>query len=70
MTRLDLIVAAALVCATAPGTARAQAPATLNLMPVPSSVTVRNGSINIDSTFRVAVVHGDDPRLMRAVAYK
>ena len=67
MTRLDLIVAAALVCATAPGIARAQAPATLNLMPVPSSVAVRNGSINIDSTFRVAVVHGDDARLMHAV---
>lgn len=66
MTRLDLIVAATLVCATAPGIARAQAPATLNLMPVPSSVTVRNGSINIDSTFRVAVVHGDDARLMHA----
>ncbi|HEY8309271.1 MAG TPA: family 20 glycosylhydrolase, partial [Gemmatimonadaceae bacterium] len=68
MTRLDLIVAAALVCATAPEIARAQAPATLNLMPVPSSVAVQNGSINIDSTFRVAVVHGDDARLMHAVA--
>lgn len=38
-------------------------------MPVPSSVTVADGSINIDSTFRVAVIHGaDDARLMRAVA--
>jgi hexosaminidase len=68
MTRLDLIVAATLVCATAPGIASAQAPATLNLMPVPASVTVRDGSINIDSTFRVAVVHSADARLMRAVA--
>jgi len=67
MPRFDLIAAAAVVCATAPVIVRAQAPATLNLMPVPSSVTVHDGSINIDSTFRVAVVHGDDPRLTRAV---
>jgi hexosaminidase len=41
--------------------------ATLDLMPVPSSLTVRDGSIVIDSTFRVAVTGNADPRLMRAI---
>ena len=40
----------------------------LSLMPVPSSVTLRDGSLVIDSTFRVAIVGHSDARLVRAVA--
>lgn len=42
-------------------------PAPLTLMPVPASVTLHDGRLTIDSTFRVAIVGNDDPRLERAV---
>jgi hexosaminidase len=41
---------------------------TLTLMPVPASVALHAGSLGIDSTFRVAVVHHTDARLQRAIA--
>lgn len=37
-------------------------------MPVPTLVTVHDGSFIVDSAFRVAVVRHTDPRLLRAVA--
>ena len=51
---------------TAPAATPA-APATLTLMPVPSSMTLHDGRLGIDSTFRVAIVGHTDPRLERAV---
>jgi hexosaminidase len=69
-----LAVTAAIVWMVTPGIARAQIsapgaqPHALALLPVPSSVTVHDGSLTIDSTFRVAVIHETDPRLQRAVA--
>jgi hexosaminidase len=45
----------------------AQSPATLTLMPVPSSLALHDGRLTIDSTFRVAIVGHTDPRLERAV---
>jgi len=54
--------------AQTPATAAASAAsATLTLMPVPSSMTLHDGRLGIDSTFRVAIVGHSDPRLERAV---
>jgi len=69
-----LATAVVLVCMASAGNILAQGVAspashrTLDLMPVPSSLTVRDGSLTVDSTFRVAVLHNTDPRLLRAVA--
>src|ERR1041384_1326305 len=43
-------------------------PATLDLMPVPRSLTVLDGRMQLDTTFAVAVMGYSDPRLERAVA--
>jgi hexosaminidase len=59
---------AAIVIATNAVAAHAQgASQTLALMPVPASLTIHDGSLTIDSSFRVAVVHHTDARLKRAV---
>ncbi|MFI5239616.1 MAG: glycoside hydrolase family 20 zincin-like fold domain-containing protein, partial [Gemmatimonadales bacterium] len=63
-----LAVLALALCGT---NAAAQQPgraSTLNLMPVPSSLTVHDGALLLDSTFSVAVVHHTDARLERAIA--
>ncbi len=68
-----IVVASVLAFAAMAGAANAQQPAprasqsTLSLMPVPSSVTVRDGRLVMDSTFRVAVLHHTDARLLRAI---
>ncbi len=41
---------------------------TLNLMPAPSSLTLHDGSLIVDSTFRIAVVNHTDARMQRAIA--
>jgi hexosaminidase len=72
MNRISVGLVVLTVTATG-GTARAQnvvsheTPATLNLMPVPTRVTLHDGSFTVDSTFRVAAVHHSDPRLLRAI---
>ncbi|MDQ6738363.1 MAG: beta-N-acetylhexosaminidase, partial [Gemmatimonadota bacterium] len=43
------------------------APVTLDLMPVPSSVVLHDGSLVLDSAFHIAVAGTGEPRLMRAV---
>lgn len=53
--------------AQTPDAAAAGTPATLTLMPVPSSMALHEGRLIIDSTFRVAIVGHTDPRLERAV---
>jgi hexosaminidase len=63
-------VAASVAMLVTPLALRAQgpvSPAPLTLMPVPASVTPHDGRLTIDSTFRVAIVGSDDPRLDRAV---
>ena len=62
------IICAPLLTASAQTAALPSARTALALMPVPSSVTLRTGSLTIDSTFRIAVVHHTDPRLQRAIA--
>lgn len=63
----------ALACSGVATAANGQQPSpdtsqrTLSLMPVPSSVTLHDGSIIVDTTFRIAVAHHGDPRLLRAV---
>lgn len=40
---------------------------TLDLMPVPRSISLSSGRLPVDVTFRVAVIRHDDPRLQRAI---
>ena len=61
---LGLVLA---VCGAPVAAQQSGNPRTLNLMPVPSSVTVREGALVLDSTFSVAVVHHTDARLERAI---
>ncbi len=71
-TLIGIAVLITCVATSAIATAQQAAPPAsqrqLSLMPVPSSVTLRDGSVTIDSTFRVAIVHHSDARLVRAVA--
>ena len=46
----------------------AQQPTTLDLMPVPRSLTFGQGRLRLDSSFSVALTAQTDPRLTRAVA--
>lgn len=46
----------------------AQQPTTLDLMPVPRSLTLGQGRLRLDSSFSVALTAQTDPRLTRAVA--
>ena len=64
---VTLAVAATAGVAAAQNTAGSGSPVTLDLMPVPTSVTLHPGSLALDSTFRVAVVRHSDPRLLRAI---
>ncbi|MEO7103141.1 MAG: family 20 glycosylhydrolase [Gemmatimonadaceae bacterium] len=73
MNRAPLLAIAALICApviaaSAQTTKTNSAGTTLALMPVPSSLVLRTGSLTLDSTFHVAVVHHTDARLQRAIA--
>lgn len=46
----------------------AQQPATLDLMPVPRTLALRDGRLRLDSSFTVALTGHSDDRLTRAVA--
>ncbi|HEY5087841.1 MAG TPA: hypothetical protein VII66_10830, partial [Gemmatimonadaceae bacterium] len=57
-----LATAVVLVCMASAGNIIAQSVAprshsTLDLMPVPSSLTVHDGPVTVDSTSRVAILH-------------
>jgi hexosaminidase len=64
MQALCLISFTALLCALRAG---AQAPTTLNLMPVPAEVQQGTGSLRIDASFSVALTGYTEARLNRAV---
>jgi len=53
-----------LICAVNAG---AQAPPSLNLMPMPASVQTGTGALRIDSSFSIALAGHTEPRLDRAV---